>query len=344
MAGGYLRRNSGGYSWGGGYSYSPTTTTTAPTDTSPTYADLANLASEIEQSEDVLAFSPDEIGATSIDDPNVDQSPEAIAAREAGFTSTTEYLQYQTAIEEQQRLADEQQAQLEQIQQQYDDLATAYDERDAELSQYLEDLGGAERERLEQRREQAKATAKQDLLSRGITSTSALDAIMRGIDLSTDQSLRAFEEGLRQQKLDYRATFSGETLAAREQATQFGATAIGQNFAAGQRATDTMTALSEMLAQQRLAGFETQTDLKKTALANRGQTLSAILGHKADLSKIALGYHEAELGQKLGYAQLGQRERESKREADTARDIARRNQATQRVRYGSHSVGAQTFF
>lgn len=262
-------------------------------------------------------------GATSLDDPNL--KPGERATSLASPTTTPEYSQYQDSINKQNELATTQQTELQQLRTQYDDLVNRYNQRDTELTQYLSGLGDAERESIEQRREQLKSQAKQDLLNRGITSTSALDAVMRGIETSSAQSLGQFEERLRQQKLDARATFSGETLAAQDQALQFGAGATGQNFAAGQQSVDSMQALAEMMSNQRLAGFQTQAELRKAALSSSNNALSSILGYKSDLAKIALGEKELASQEALGYAGLANQQRLAALDAATARDTARMN-------------------
>ena len=121
------------------------------------------------------------------------------------LTQTPEYQKMMEAVDMQKELVSTQQQQLSDMTSQYDQLRQDFAARDDELTQYLEGLGDEERRRLEKQRTTLKATQKEDLMRRGLTSTTALNAALRGVDQVANESLGAMEERLRKQKLDYRS-------------------------------------------------------------------------------------------------------------------------------------------
>jgi hypothetical protein len=213
----------------------------------------------------------------------------------------------QEAIAEQEELVRAQQEQLTQVQERYDQLAQDYQSRDEQLTQYLEGLGAEERKALEKQRMQLKASQKEDLMRRGLTSTSALNAAMRGVDLAANESLSQMENRLRQQKLDYKAQFSGESLAAKRMAAEYGSEASMLMFQSGTMVPQTMAQLAQMLSEQRIAREQNRYGIAGAALGAEAQRFSAT--QSAAASKYA-----TQLGYKSDIAGLQQRERESQRQ------------------------------
>jgi hypothetical protein len=234
------------------------------------------------------------------------------------MTSSPEYQQMQQMIQLQKDMVAQQQAQLEQSKSQYEQLAADYEARDSELSGMLEGMGATERADLEKQRTQMMAAQKEELSRRGITSTSALSAALRGVDLASNESLGKLEARLRQQTLDYRAQFSGETLQAQERATNFSTAAAQANFAGGQNVAQGMQGLAEMMAAQRTAGWANQTEIQSSLINQQSGRFAAALGYKADIYGANL------------------RERQHVRESDIAR-----TQGYRQNRLGYASLAAQ---
>ena len=268
------------------------------------------------------------------------------------MTSSPEYQQMQQMIQLQRDMVSQQQQQLESSKSQYEQLAADYASRDSELTGMLEGMGAGERADLEKQRTQMMAAQKEDLSRRGITSTSALGAAMRGVDIASNESLGKLEERLRKQTMDYRAQFSGETLQAQERATNFSTAAAQANFAAGQNVAQGMTGLAEMMAAQRTAGWANQAEIQSSIINQSGSKYAALLGYKADIYGMNLkeGQHQRETGlarqqgnqqTKLGYAGIAGDTEQARIGADaqvTASDYSsggsagyfRRNQNVQR--------------
>lgn len=142
--------------------------------------------------------------------------------------------QYEQMIAASQALAQQQTQQLASAQQQREAVAQQYGQRENELTQYLENLGQSERTELDRRRQQMLAQQQQALLQRGLTSTTAYDAAMRGIERGSMQDLLALEEKLTRQKMDYLSALSGETLGAKAAAANAASQTAMQQFEVGQ--------------------------------------------------------------------------------------------------------------
>lgn len=237
-----------------------------------------------------------------------------------------EYKQMQEAIGVQKQLVEQQNAQMEQLASQYTQLRQDYEERDAELSQYLEGMGETERRNLEKQRAQLKASQKEDLMRRGLTSSSALNAALRGVDLAANESLGAMEERLRKEKMTWKAQFSGETLGAQRDMLAFRERASRMGFEAGTTVPQTMAQLAQMLSDQRIAKENQQTGVIGAALGAEAQRFGAmqsaaasryasLMGYKSDMAATAqresasirdtaLGKYKTDRDVSLGYANL----------------------------------------
>ena len=158
---------------------------------------------------------------------------------------------YGDAISQQNALTAMYGNQTQAAQQQMQGTADAYADREATLSQYLEGLGDSERAQIEARRVQMMEAAKQDLARRGLTSTTAYDAAMRGVENVAGEQMAAFQDAMQRKRMDYMSVLSGEKLAAQSGAADFAANQAAQRFAAAQTPVQSMTELAQLLAQQR---------------------------------------------------------------------------------------------
>lgn len=228
-------------------------------------------------------------------------------AQNEAMLNSPEYQQMQEAIAQQKELVDTQRQQMDMLQGQYEQLQQDYAARDQELTQYLEGLGDQERKALEKQREQMKAAQKEDLMRRGLTSSSALNSELRGIDTMANESLSQMEARLREQKLNYRAQFSGETLAAQRMAAEFGLQSSNTMFEAGTTVPQTMAQLAQMLSNQRQAREQGMTSTAAAALGAEAQRFSAAQSAAASKYATSMNY-------KSDIAGIKQRESESLRE------------------------------
>jgi len=224
------------------------------------------------------------------------------------MVDSPEYQQMQEAIDTQKQLVADQKEQSDQIRSQYEQLQQDYQARDEELTGYLEGLGDTERKNLEKQRTQLKASQKEDLMRRGLTSSSALTSAMRGVDITANEGLSAMEERLRAQKLDYRTQFSGDTLRAKEQAQAMSAQLMSSNFASGQAVPSTMAELANMMSQQRMSREQNRSGTFAAALGAESQRFSSATSARASQYASLLGY-------KSDLAATSQRESASKRDA-----------------------------
>jgi len=158
---------------------------------------------------------------------------------------------YGTAIGTQQGLAGQYANQTAAAQAQMQGTADAYGQREQDLAQYLEGMGDSERANIEARRLQAIEAAKQDLMRRGLTSTTAYDSALRGVENIAAEQMASFEDAMQRKRMDYLSVLSGEKLAAQSGAADFAATQAAQRFAANQTPVQSMTELAQLLAQQR---------------------------------------------------------------------------------------------
>jgi hypothetical protein len=183
---------------------------------------------------------------------------------------------------------------------QMQDVAAGYAQREQDLSGLLEGYGEHELGRIEQRREQLRAQAKQDLLSRGLTSTSAYDASMRGIEQTAGDQIRGYQDALTRQKMDYMSMLTGDTLQARAGAAGFAADQAGSRFGASQVPTQSMERLASLLAQQRSDAARILTSGQDIGLGYAQLAESARQAAQGRLLSQAQGTMQAG----LGYADL----------------------------------------
>ena len=226
------------------------------------------------------------------------------STKDTSGASLTTTGQYQQAISEAQAAADAQKNALQAAQAQREALASQYGQREQELTRYLEGLGTAEKGGLERQRAAIMAQQQQDLLNRGMTSTTAYDAAMRGTNQAFNQDLSGLEERLQRQAMDYRTALSGETLGARSAAIEGASKSAAEAFAAQQLPIEYRGALAQqygdlnkVMASQasQFATIGADRDLQMAKLAQEAQ----IANQQAALQKMGLDAETA-----LGYAKL----------------------------------------
>ena len=171
-------------------------------------------------------------------------------------SSTNPYMpaagnQYQTAIDRAQQVADQQSAALQAAQARADALPEAYLQREKNLSQYLSGLGQSQRDELARTEQAQQSSLQQDMINRGMVSTSVLDSLRGGITKNFGQQRTALEDTLTREKMDYLSALSGETLGARGQAIQGARDTASGVFQMQQSPLAARQAYADALAKQR---------------------------------------------------------------------------------------------
>jgi hypothetical protein len=235
---------------------------------------------------------------------NQDAYKQAIATASTQPAAVSATGQYETAITEAQAAANTQREALQAAQAQREALATQYGQREQELTRYLEGMGTAERGNLSRQRDAILAQQQQDLLNRGMTSTTAYDSAVRGTNQAYNQDLSGLEERLQRQAMDYRTMLSGETLGSRSLAIEGSAKTAADVLAAQSLPIEYRGALaqqhgdlSKTLASQagQFAGIGADRDIQLAKLAQDAQ----IANQQAALQRMGLDAETA-----LGYAKL----------------------------------------
>jgi hypothetical protein len=264
-----------------------------------------------------LEQKQDQVFSKFDEDTQYNQALKAKIAEQFGFenqlmTESPEYIQMQEAIAEQRKLVETQAEQMDWIKGQYGQLQQDYEARDTELTGYLEGLGETERRELNRQRQQMKAGQKEDLMRRGMTSSSALNAALRGVDRTSNEGLGALEERLRKEKMTWRAQFSGETLGAQQQALSFAERGAQAQMEAGTTVPQTMAQLAQMLSDQRVAKEQQQTGLIGAALGAEASRFGAAQSAAASRYASMMGY-------KSDVAAVNQRDRQAGLDAATSK-------------------------
>lgn len=170
---------------------------------------------------------------------------------------------YQQAVQQSQGVATEQTAALQAALAQQNAAATAYGTREADLSQLLTGYGESDIAAVDRQRQEALAQARQNMLRRGLTSTSAYDAAMRGVEQTSAQNLADLQDRLTRQKMDYLSALSGQTLGARMGAADAAATAAMQAYQMRQSPIETLQSAAQIAAAQREAELQRQLEYSK---------------------------------------------------------------------------------
>lgn len=126
--------------------------------------------------------------------------------------------QYQQLIDESNAVSGRTEGLMQEAQGQLDEMPAAWGEREQNLTQYLEGLGQSQRDELARQEEAAQSGLQQDMINRGMISTSVMDSLRGGIRSGFQQNRASLEDTLTREKMDYRGGLSSETLGARERA------------------------------------------------------------------------------------------------------------------------------
>jgi hypothetical protein len=212
--------------------------------------------------------------------------------------------QYQTLVEKSQQVADQQSAALQAAQGRADSLPDQYAAREQNLTQYLEGLGQSQRDELSRSEQGQQSALKQDMINRGMISSSVLDSLRGGITSNFGQQRRSLEDTLTREKMDYRSALSGETLGARGQAIQGARDTASGVFQMQQSPLQAREAYASALAKQREYDLnwsrDRQTEQYRTALGY-AQLRSQ---EGIDAQQRQLERHKTNADQFMNYSQL----------------------------------------
>jgi hypothetical protein len=218
------------------------------------------------------------------------------------------YSQIEAATRQQtDRYVAEQQA----VQARREDLAAQYGQREQELTRYLTGLGTSQKDELERQRQSALSRQQQEMINRGMLSTSSYQAGARGVDTAYNQQQAALNEQLQKMQMDYRTALSGETLAAKQSATESAGKMWGDILAANLKPLESRQDLGKFFQESSLAETQQQAAKMKADLEYRAQQ-SAILAQrdaaaqeaKLKLQELALQRMGLQQENALGYAKL----------------------------------------
>jgi hypothetical protein len=223
------------------------------------------------------------------------------------------------------------------LQGRYDDIAGQYQDRENRLMGYLEGYGDTEKQQLEQHRQQLLSKAQQDLLNRGLSTSTVLDSVRRGIESGSAADLSALNERLNKERMTYASQLSGESLAAQQDAAQFANQQTMQRYGMSQDYYGRMQSATESGISQRqsaldrgleqgIAGRGLATDQYKAQLAAATEMGKAQLNFQSGQQNIPLEYAKLQASTGLGYAELGQRSQLAQLDAQTRLGVAQLGQ------------------
>lgn len=239
--------------------------------------------------------------------------------------------EYRDQVAAEKRAQEEQAQRLEAIEEERAKAVAAFKEREEALGAKLEGYGEAERGQLAKRREQLLAKTRQDLRNRGLTSSSALESALRGIERGAAEDLKMLNERITKEKMNYMSQLTGDTLSAQTAATEFAAAiaesrwqqmtqvynrmseATQSNIAQRQAALDRM--LQRSIADTQ-AGAQRYSAYMGASASRYGaqqqaaaQRYSADKSYSAQISGQASDLKKAMMQMKLGFAEMGSKER-----------------------------------
>lgn len=120
----------------------------------------------------------------------------------------------------------------------YRDLSGAYGDRTTNLMGMLGGFGDFQREELLRGRDKAGGAAIQNMVSRGLTNTTALGDRARGIESDYQRNLRGLNDTLNRQQMDYSSGLTGQELQSRALVPQATMQAAQQGFEMGMAPID----------------------------------------------------------------------------------------------------------
>jgi len=191
---------------------------------------------------------------------------------------------------------------LEALQSQYDAVVQKFQEREAEYKPLVDQLGANAGQEADAERAKMMARAKQLMVSRGMSETSAMQTAEREIAGASEQARSQLEGQLAQEKVGYLNSLSGDTLALREGAAAMQQGVANQAFQFRQAPISAKQSYADILGSQNAAraGLESGYGALKETQRGFGQTLSA-QGYAFNKGQ-ELAMNQAKTESKLGYA------------------------------------------
>lgn len=104
----------------------------------------------------------------------------------------------------------------------YQEILGGYNQRTADAEATLGKLGATERMAIEDRYQTGRASADQDLISRGLGNTTVRSSVMRGYDTERDRALTRLSEDRANLRLQYMPTLEGDRLGFMERRNDVG--------------------------------------------------------------------------------------------------------------------------
>ena len=211
---------------------------------------------------------------------------------------------YQQAMEQAQLIAQQQVDQLQAALQQQQEAAAGYQTREDELRQQLEGYGQADLAQAEAQRQQALAAMRQDMINRGIISTSAYGAGLQNVENQSAQQLNQLQDRLTRERMDYLTALSGQTLGARMSAADAAATAALQAFQMRQSPLTQFQSAAEAAAAQREAALQRQLEYSRINKDTALDWARFQAEQQAAAANYALQQQQMQRESDLGYSQL----------------------------------------
>lgn len=196
--------------------------------------------------------------------------------------------QYEKLIGEAKDVANAGAASLASAQQMYGQVAGEYAAREQNLTQYLEGLGQSQRDDLARKEAAAQSSLQQDMINRGMISTSVMDSLRGGLTSQYGQQRTALEDTLTREKMDYLSALSGATLSARDREAQGARETAMQTWQMQQSPLSARQAYADALARQR------EFDLNMRQSTDQAK-MEAALGYAGLRSQEAQAMQQAQL-------------------------------------------------
>jgi hypothetical protein len=253
--------------------------------------------------------------------------------------------EYREQVAQERRATEEHQTRLDEIREEREASVDAWKEREERLGSQLEGYGEAERSKLSERREKLLAKTRQDLRSRGLTSSTALESALRGIERGAAKDLRDLNERITKEKMTYMSQLTGDTLQAQQAATDFAAAIAESRWQSMTQVYNRMSEATQSNVAQRQAALDrmlqrsiadTQASTQRfaattSAAASRygsqqsaqAQRYSAEKQYQAQMSGQSTDLKKALMQMKLGFAEMGTKKSIAALQADAQVSAAR---------------------
>ena len=191
---------------------------------------------------------------------------------------------------------------LGELQSQYDAMVQKFQDREAEYKPLVDQLGANAGQEADAERAKLLARAKQLMVSRGMSETSAMQTSEREIAGASEQARSQMEGQLAQEKIGYLNSLSGDTLALREGAAAMQQGAANQAFQFRQAPLAAKQNYADLLARQNAsaAGLEAGYGSLQASSKDLSGQISA-QGYAFNKGQ-DLAMYQAKTANRLGYA------------------------------------------